>query len=163
MDVTAVGTLVVRGQVEQGDRRGRTIGFPTANLPIEGTLIDDGVWAGFLDRASGQRHPAAISIGTRPTFYGVAGFRLLEVHVIDFDADLYGEIVTVWLGKRLRGQQRFSGLQPLVEQLRRDVAAAEQWCRTADWHPALALAAAMPVGSAMRLALSCADGGAAPA
>jgi len=73
--------VVVRGAVERGDQRGRTLGFPTANLSIDGTALEDGVWAGWLDRGAGL-HLSAISVGGRPTFYGRAGQRLLEAHVL---------------------------------------------------------------------------------
>jgi riboflavin kinase/FMN adenylyltransferase len=125
---------VVRGVVEHGDQRGRLLGFPTANLSIEGVVIPDGVWAGWFERASGERHGAAISIGSRPTFYGRDGARLIEVHVLDLDADLYDEVVTVWLVTRLRAQRRFKSIEALVEQLRADVTASRAWC-TAGWQP----------------------------
>ena len=122
---------IVHGPVERGDQRGRTIGFPTANLAMSDVVLEDGVWAGWLVRASGVRHAAAVSVGGRPTVYGRAGVRLLEAHVIDFDGDLYDEIVTVFACHRLRGQRRFNSLEALADQLRRDVALAAQWCRGA--------------------------------
>jgi FAD synthase len=143
--------VVVRGCVEHGDERGRTIGFPTANLSIEGEVLQDGVWAGWLDRGD-ARHAAAISIGGRPTFYGRHGFRLLEAHVLDFDDDIYDEVVTVWLCERLRGQRRFPSVDALVTQLRSDVAASRRWAQSADGaHLAESLASQVPVGTAMQL------------
>jgi riboflavin kinase/FMN adenylyltransferase len=122
--------LVVRGGVERGDQRGRTLGFPTANVAISNDELLDGVWAGWVDCPSG-RHVAAISIGNRPTFYGRAGFRLLEAHLLDFDGDLYGDIIDVWLVHRLRGQRRFASVAELTTQLTADVAAARAWAATA--------------------------------
>ncbi|MET0460694.1 MAG: riboflavin kinase [Ilumatobacteraceae bacterium] len=144
--------LVVRGGVERGDQRGRTLGFPTANLPIEHGELLDGVWAGWVD-CRGQRHAAAISVGHRPTFYGREGFRLLEAHLLDFDAEIYDEIVDVWLCHRLREQRRFAGVAELTAQLAADVAATRAWIGTEapdapavhDALVAVALGVALPV------------------
>lgn len=125
--------LVVRGGVEHGDQRGRTLGFPTANLAITDDALLDGVWAGWVDHRGG-RHTAAISVGSRPTFYGRHGFRLLEAHLLDFDDDLYDEVVDVWLVHRLRGQRRFAGVADLTAQLTADVAATRAWAATATVH-----------------------------
>jgi FAD synthase len=143
--------VVVRGEVELGDQRGRTLGFPTANLSIEGADLTDGVYAGWLDRGAGL-HLTAISIGGRPTFYGRDGFRLLEAHVLDFNDDLYGETVTVWMCQRIRGQRRFSSLDALVAQLTDDIGACRRWQAT-GWEPAAAdLRERVPLGTAMRIA-----------
>jgi len=143
-------TISVHGGVERGDRRGRTIGFPTANLAVENVPVMDGVWAGWLQRRT-DVHVAAISVGTRPTFYGRAGFRLLEAHVLDFDDDLSDEVVTVTLVQPLRGIVRFAGVDELVAQLRDDVAATRAWSLTASppvMHLATAVAQA-PLGTAI--------------
>ena len=121
--------LVVRGGVERGDQRGRTLGFPTANLAITDDAVLDGVWAGWVERPR-PRHVAAVSVGRRPTFYGRHGFRLLEAHLLDFDADIYDEVVDVWLVHRLRGQRRFAGVGDLTAQLAADVAATRAWAAT---------------------------------
>ena len=113
-------TLVVVGTVEHGDQRGRTLGFPTANLPLADDGMPDGVWAGWFD-VGAERHLCAISIGRRPTFYAERGVRLLEAHVIDFDADIYGETVTVTPLRWLRGQRAFESPADLVAQLQLDV------------------------------------------
>ncbi|MCU1394795.1 MAG: riboflavin kinase/FAD synthetase [Ilumatobacteraceae bacterium] len=118
--------FTVQGRVEAGDQRGRLLGFPTANLSIEPQAHYEGVWAGWLTWA-GVRHAAAISVGGRPTFYGRDGFRLLEAHVLDFDEDIYGETVTVWMCQRLRTQRKFESLDALVAQLRSDVASTRRW------------------------------------
>jgi riboflavin kinase/FMN adenylyltransferase len=140
--------FVVRGGVEHGDERGRTLGFPTANLSIAGTTLDDGVWAGWADRGT-SRHLAAISVGGRPTFYGREGFRLLEAHILDFNADLYDEVITVWLCHRLRGQRRFPSLESLVQQLHADMAACRNWHQAAAWHPPASSITDIPVGVAL--------------
>jgi FAD synthase len=143
--------VVVRGCVEHGDERGRTIGFPTANLSIEGEVLQDGVWAGWLD-VGDVRHAAAISIGGRPTFYGRHGFRLLEAHVLDFDADIYDEVVTVWLCERLRGQRRFRSVDALIAQLRADVAESRRWADSTNRTMlAGSLASELPLGTAMQV------------
>lgn len=113
--------IATRGVVERGDQRGRTIGFPTANVAIETDDLLDGVWAGWVD-VDGDRHLAAVSIGSRPTFYGTVGYRLLEAHLLDFHGDLYGTEITVVLWHKLREQVRFGSVDELVAQLERDVA-----------------------------------------
>ena len=115
----------VRGVVGGGDRRGRELGFPTANVrvPAEILLPEDGVYAGRFERADGSVHGTAISLGTRPHFYD-DGDLLLEAHLLDFDDDLYGESVRVRFEALLRPQRRFDALDALVAQLHDDVAAA---------------------------------------
>jgi riboflavin kinase/FMN adenylyltransferase len=114
----------VRGVVEDGDKRGRTLGFPTANvsLPEYIALPADGVYAGWYRRPDGALHPAAISVGRRPTYYEENGMRLLEAHLLDFDGDLYGEPARVDFVAHLRPQARFESSQALVDQMDRDVA-----------------------------------------
>jgi riboflavin kinase/FMN adenylyltransferase len=119
---------LVRGVVEHGDHRGRTIGFPTANVAVPGDIMlpSDGVYAGWYKRANGDVHPAAINLGRRPTFYDENGLRLLEAHLLDFDGDLYGEHATVSFTEWLRGEVKFPSVDALVQQLRQDVGAARQ-------------------------------------
>lgn len=116
----------VRGQVGTGDQRGRTIGFPTANVRVPASihLPADGVYAGWYLRPDGSRHAAAINIGRRPTFYEQAELSLLEAHLIDTTVDLYGELGRVQFVTRLRNEQRFEGIDALKEQLGRDIDAA---------------------------------------
>ncbi|HVX17788.1 MAG TPA: bifunctional riboflavin kinase/FAD synthetase [Acidimicrobiales bacterium] len=113
----------VRGVVEHGDKRGRDWGFPTANiaLPDSTALPDDGVYAGWYVRPDGSVHPAALSLGRRPTVYADHGLRLLEAHLLDFDGDLYGEAAHVRFVRRLRGQERYDDIADLVAQMHRDV------------------------------------------
>jgi riboflavin kinase/FMN adenylyltransferase len=117
----------IHGIVEHGDHRGRTLGFPTANVAVPGDILlpIDGVYAGWYLRpsASGdpRPHPAAINIGRRPTFYEESGLLLVEAHLIDFDGDLYGEQARVRIAARLRGEIRFDGIDALKRQLVLDV------------------------------------------
>ncbi len=116
----------VRGVVTPGDRRGRTIGFPTANLPTTPDLQvpADGVYAAWYIREDGTQYPAAVNIGKRPTFYDYADRSLIEAHLIGFRGDLYGEIAKVRFVRRLRGEKKFEGIEQLQEQLGKDVADA---------------------------------------
>ena len=110
----------VRGVVEHGDHRGRTIGFPTANVAVPGdiALPADGVYAGWYERPSGEAHHAAINLGKRPTFYDHNGLRLLEAHLLDFDGDLYGQHAKVRFQHVVAGR----GQVPLRRRGRRAVA-----------------------------------------
>ncbi|QCU78519.1 bifunctional riboflavin kinase/FAD synthetase [Citricoccus sp. SGAir0253] len=117
----------VHGEVVHGFARGRELGFPTANLSdeVQGMIPADGVYAGWLHEESGRRWPAAISVGSNPTFDGVA--RVVEAHVIDRpreaveDFDLYGQQVTVEFVERLRGMVAFEGIPKLIDQMTDDV------------------------------------------
>ncbi len=120
-------TPYVEGIVVQGDRRGRELGFPTANLRPEypPVMPANGIYAGRITEAGSgvaRGHPALISIGTRPTFHDGAAV-LAEVHLLDFDGDLYGVRMGVELLARLRDEQRFPDAQALVAQMRRDAVA----------------------------------------
>ncbi len=112
---------VVEGIVVVGDRRGRQLGFPTANVETRAELAEDGVYAGRFERADGSVHLAAVSIGRRPTYYA-EGVRLLEAYLLDFDGDLYGEHVRVEVGPRVRLQEAFSSSEALIAQIEEDVA-----------------------------------------
>jgi riboflavin kinase/FMN adenylyltransferase len=125
-DVTAATEALgrehrVHGVVVRGDQRGRQIGFPTANLePLPWSAIPaDGIYAGRLARGD-QLLPAAISIGTNPTFQG--NERRVEAFVLDFDGDLYGEHVGLAFTARLRDTLRFADVDGLVQQMHQDVA-----------------------------------------
>ena len=126
----------LRGVVADGDKRGRTIGFPTANVEVPSAMCipGDGVYAAWYERDSGPRagavYPAAVNIGRRPTFYENQPISLIEAHVIDNGPaehqplDLYGEIARLRFVARLRGEQKFDGIDALRTQLDRDIAAA---------------------------------------
>jgi riboflavin kinase/FMN adenylyltransferase len=126
-EVTAAAELLghlptVRGQVVHGAARGRELGFPTANLSAdsEGLIPADGVYAGWLTDAQ-KRYPAAISVGNNPTFDGVAQ-KQVEAYVLDeTDLDLYDHVVDVSFVERIRGMVAYSGVDPLIEQIRDDV------------------------------------------
>lgn len=112
----------VRGVVVMGDQRGRELGYPTANLPVPDDMAvpADGVYAGWLTATDGVRLPAAVSVGSNPTFDGVD--RRVESHVLDrTDLELYGEEIIVDFVDRLRGQVKFDGIEELVDQMHRDV------------------------------------------
>ncbi|WP_019871230.1 bifunctional riboflavin kinase/FAD synthetase [Salinispora oceanensis] len=126
-DVVAAASALGRphrleGVVVRGDRRGRELGFPTANLLCHryAAVPADGVYAARLVRR-GQREPlmAAVSIGTNPTFSGRE--RRVEAYVLDFDADLYGERLALDFGAHLRGQVRYDSVEPLVAQMNEDI------------------------------------------
>ena len=113
----------VRGTVVEGDKRGRELGFPTANVavPARACLPADGVYAGRFTGADGVARPTAISLGRRPTFYEDADASLLEAYLLDFDGDLYGQPAAVWFVARVRGQERFENVDDLVRRMGRDV------------------------------------------
>lgn len=117
--------FTVRGTVIAGDRRGRDLGFPTANVPTAGMKAApaDGVYAGWLRRLdTGERFPAAISVGTNPTFDGDRQ-RRVEAFAIDAgDLDLYDVEAEVAFVAWIRGMARFDGLESLVAQMNSDVA-----------------------------------------
>lgn len=123
----------VTGVVVHGDHRGRQLGFPTANLSpgAAGVVPSDGVYAGWLVRLGGggaqegARLPAAVSIGTNPTFDGQG--RRVEAHVLDRDdLELYGETVAVEFVERLRPTLRFTDIDALVRQMKADVEQCRQ-------------------------------------
>jgi riboflavin kinase / FMN adenylyltransferase len=111
---------VVRGEVVVGDRRGRSIGFPTANvLPDPAQVIPAyGVYAGFV-YVGKEEHAACTNVGVAPTFE--RGESRVEAYLIDFEGDLYGRIVDVSFVRRIRPEKRFSGVEELKEQIARDV------------------------------------------
>ncbi len=126
-ELEAAGRLLgapfrMRGEVVEGDRRGRTLGFPTANLVPDGLLAcpGHGVYACAVD-VSGAAYQAAVNVGVRPTFATGRGL-LVEAYLLDFSGDLYGQELTIEFHGRLRGEWRFESVDALVEQMARDVA-----------------------------------------
>jgi riboflavin kinase / FMN adenylyltransferase len=117
----------VRGEVVHGDARGRELGFPTANLafPADVSLPPNGIyavrvgWGGDDSLAPARTADGVASLGVRPTFGG-GGRRLLEVHLLDFDGDLYGQTMRVEFVRRQRGEKRFSSADALIEQMKLD-------------------------------------------
>ena len=111
----------VSGKVVLGNQLGRTIGFPTANIELTNTsklIPGDGVYAVKLT-AEGITHHGMMNIGIRPTVSNSQN-RVIEVHLFDFNSDIYGGAVTISLCHRLRGEQTFSGIEALTEQLKKD-------------------------------------------
>ena len=134
VDVAArfLGTpFMLEGEVVAGDRRGRSLGMPTANLVPDDRLVipGHGVYAASVDGRA-----AAVSVGVRPTFETGRGV-LVEAHVIDFEGDLYGETVRIAFLERLRGERRFSSSEALLEQMWADVERAREACAAASVPP----------------------------
>ncbi len=115
---------VLDGVVVHGDGRGRELGYPTANVELRGTtsVPSDGVYAGWCELEDGRRVVAAISVGTRPTYYIGEGARLVEAFLLDFDEDIYGEHVRLSFGTLVRAQAQFANSDELVAQMGLDVA-----------------------------------------
>ena len=111
----------MRGTVAHGDKRGRTLGFPTANLVPDSALVvpDHGIYA-CLAEVGGERRIAAVNVGVRPTFQTGRGL-LVEAFLLDFDGDIYGQELRLDFLERLRGEKRFDSVEALVEQMHRDV------------------------------------------
>jgi riboflavin kinase / FMN adenylyltransferase len=111
------GPFLFEGVVVEGDRRGRTLEMPTANIVPDDAFVcpGHGVYAAF---AHGR--PAAVNVGVRPTFETGRGL-LVEAHLIDFQGDLYGQTLRIAFVERMRGERRFESVDELVEQMNRDV------------------------------------------
>jgi riboflavin kinase/FMN adenylyltransferase len=116
------GPFLFEGVVAEGDRRGRTLGMPTANLIPDDALVHPGhgIYAAWA-----HGHPAAVSIGVRPTFETGRGV-LIETHLIGYSGDLYGETLRIAFVERMRGEKRFESVDELVEQMNRDIAGARE-------------------------------------
>jgi riboflavin kinase / FMN adenylyltransferase len=124
------GTVRISSVVEHGDHRGRSLGFPTANLylPHDSDLPADGVYGGFarlLGRSPRLLGAAAISVGTNPTFG--QHVRRLEAHILDFDEDIYGELLEVELHFYIRGMLVFASVDDLITTMSDDVARCRTW------------------------------------
>ena len=121
----------LEGTVVSGDRRGRGLGFPTANLAFdyEPAMPPLGIYVGHVtvaERGVGPGHPALVSIGVRPTFHE-HGRVLVEAYLLDYDGDLYGAHLAIDLASRLRDELRFTDVGALVDQMRRDEAAGRAY------------------------------------
>jgi riboflavin kinase/FMN adenylyltransferase len=135
-DVAGAGHLlgrapIVRGIVQQGDQRGRTIGFPTANVIPDPLLAipANGVYATRTLLKDGSLVPSVTNVGVRPTFDGQR--RQVETHLLDWSGNLYGDEIVVQFFHRLRGEQKFSGIDSLVAQIRMDADQAKILLRDA--------------------------------
>ena len=111
------GPFLLEGEVVEGDKRGRELGMPTANIVPDDTLVTPGhgVYAAWA-----HGHPAAVNVGVRPTFETGRGL-LVEAYLLDFEGDLYGETLRIAFMERMRGEKRFESADALVEQMQRDV------------------------------------------
>jgi riboflavin kinase / FMN adenylyltransferase len=125
------GPFLFEGEVVEGDRRGRTLGMPTANLVPDDAYVCPGhgvyaAWAHPMPSAAhaaeprAPGHPAAVNVGVRPTFDTGRGL-VVEAHLIDFEGDLYGQTLRIAFVERMRGEKRFETVEELVEQMNRDV------------------------------------------
>ncbi len=116
--------FLLEGEVVMGDQRGRDLGFPTANIVPDDTYVvpGHGVYAAFANGV-----PAAVNVGVRPTFETGRGL-LVEAYLIDYDGDLYGQMLRVAFIARLRGEKRFADAEELVTQMHADVEAATRLC-----------------------------------
>lgn len=115
------------GTVIRGDRIGRTLGYPTANLsPLDAAqlLPAEGIYA-VRAEVDGTLHQGMLSIGTRPTIND-AGIRSIEVNLFDFDKEIYGSVLTLYFIRRLRGEEKFDSLEALKEAMRNDEASARR-------------------------------------
>ncbi len=114
----------LRGEVVRGEERGRTLGFPTANIVPDEALVCPGHGV-YVARADGIC--AAVSVGVRPTF-GTGRAVLVEAYLLDSTVDLYGRTLRIDFLKRLRGERRFESTQALVEQMQRDIELTRELC-----------------------------------
>lgn len=121
----------LRGKVEHGDSRGgNELGYPTANVSFSNLMAipPDGIYAGWVVLENDEQYGAAISLGTRPTYYPSGGERLLEAFILGFDSDLYGQDIRVLFGKKIRDQERFSTSDELIAKITEDIARVEVFC-----------------------------------
>jgi len=119
----------VTGRVQHGQKVGRELGFPTANVRMHKYACPmRGVYAVYA-HVAGQRYNGVCNVGSRPTLNGVRP--VLEVHLLDFKGELYGELLSVEFMQPMRAEQRFDGLDALRSQIAKDIAAARTWFATA--------------------------------
>lgn len=116
--------FMIEGEVVHGDKRGRELGFPTANLVPDDRLVSPGhgVYAAFADGV-----PAAVNVGVRPTFKSGRGV-LIEAYLLDRDVDLYGRTLRIAFVEKLRGERRFDSAEALIEQMKLDVEKTRAVC-----------------------------------
>lgn len=118
----------IRGTVVEGDKRGRQIGFPTANLGLNQrwAIPSDGVYVAWTDLNDG-RHQSVVNVGLRPTFD--SDQRTIESYIMDFSADIYGQPIAIEFLHRLRGEEKFSGIDAIREAIASDVEAGREYFR----------------------------------
>ncbi len=140
--------IVLRGTVVHGDGRGRQLGFPTANIKVEGSVLPEfGVYEVEVASKLLSRRRAVCNVGRRPTIEGSKDIHV-EVHIPDFSGDLYGQRLTVAFSRRLRGEKKFDSLDDLKAQIREDVAALNR----TPWSLFAALGAAVAIAYGLTLA-----------
>jgi len=125
------GPFLFEGEVVEGDKRGRELGMPTANLVPQDAFVcpGHGVYAAWA-QVGGSKFPAAVNVGVRPTFPTGRGL-LVEAHLIGFEADIYGQTLRIAFLERMRGERAFESVDALVEQMNRDVEQAREICQRA--------------------------------
>lgn len=111
------------GKIVSGKKRGKTLGYPTANIPLHKT-ISDGIYASLV-KVSGKNYVAATFIGAAETFGEKE--KKAESFLLDFSGNLYGKWITVYLYKKLRGNKKFDSEKQLVEQMKKDVSATREF------------------------------------
>lgn len=123
------GPFLLEGEVVPGDRRGRELGVPTANIVPDDALAipGHGVYAAWA-----HGHPAAVNVGVRPMF-DTGRELLIEAHLIGFEGDLYGQVLRIAFVDRMRGEKRFDSVDALVEQMQADIEEAERICAAVRW------------------------------
>lgn len=127
-DVTIANRLLgrefmLRGEVVEGEQRGRTIGYPTANIKPKGNIIIPACGVYSVDVQIGKdpkRYPAVLNIGFCPTFVDIP-IPTIEAHIIDFNQDIYNEKVAVYFKEKIRNEKKFESPQELVEQIKKDL------------------------------------------
>ena len=121
------GPFLLEGEVVAGDRRGRELGMPTANIVPDDRLVcpGHGVYAAWA-----HGHPAAVNVGVQPHFDTGRGV-LVEAFLIDFEGDIYGKTLRIAFLERMRGERRFDSVDALIEQMRKDVEQAREICNRA--------------------------------
>lgn len=126
----------ISGRVIKGDGRGKSMGFPTANLAIwkEQLLPINGIYSGWT-LINGSRHPSVANLGIRPTFENKSVNSRLEIHILDFDQDLYGDSVTFEFVDLLRPEKKYDSIQDLIEQISKDIEKTRQELKDAQETP----------------------------
>jgi riboflavin kinase/FMN adenylyltransferase len=121
------GPFLLEGEVVRGDRRGRELGVPTANIVPDDRYVTPGhgVYAAWA-----HGHPAAVNVGVRPMF-DTGRELLIEAYLLDFDGDLYGQPLRIAFLERLRGEKRFDSVDELIAQMQRDIERTREICSAA--------------------------------